>query len=502
MIYLIGAGPGNPGLITHRGMELLKKCDAVVYDRLGTAELIDCVKPDCLRIYVGKKSGSHYKTQEDINALLVSLSKKYNCVVRLKGGDPFVFGRGGEEIMSLAENCIPYQVIPGVTSAIAVPELAGIPVTHRNVSRSFHVFTGHTREGIADTLGHIRYVEGTSVFLMGLEALPDIVDRLIVSGAAADIPAAVISNGTMAGEKMVRGRLCDICEKVECAGLASPAIIVVGETASYRFSCREELGMSGRRIGVVGTKSLRDRLYLKLSERGALMFSICNMRVIPHRDSLLSDRLANIEQYSWIGFTSQNGIKVFFDTVRSCGIDYRKFAAVKFAVVGSGTMRALADEGFSADFIPDEYTTECMARGLAERINDNERLLVARASEGSMNFVRILEEGRIDADIIPIYEVVGERTDNFSHLDDMDALIFASASGVRAFVRELKADMDVTEWERLRIVRGMIVAAIGNVTAAELQKYGIHADVVPETSDICGLIDKLENKWRQTDDKA
>ena len=237
-VYLEGAGPGDAGLITAKGLEKLKKCDAVVYDRLVTEELLDVLSPDCEKIYVGKEAGKHYKRQEEINRILVECAKKHKNVVRLKGGDPFVFGRGGEEIEALRQYNIPYEVIPGVTSAVAVPECAGIPVTHRGVARSFHVITGHTKNSVGspeydyETLGK---TEGTLVFLMGLSNLGEIADKLIFAGKPANIPVAVISDGTTACQKVVKGRLKNIVEKVNESNLKSPAIIVIGETAEYEY---------------------------------------------------------------------------------------------------------------------------------------------------------------------------------------------------------------------------------------------------------------------------
>ena len=221
MVYLIGAGPGDPGLITYKGLQILKSCDAVIYDRLGTGELLDLVRSDCTKIYVGKQAGAHYKKQEEINRILVETAGKYEKVVRLKGGDSFVFGRGGEEILTLQEADIPFQVIPGVTSAIAVPEVLGIPVTHREMSRSFHVITGHTKKGEADALANIHKQEGTSVFLMGLSNLEPIMQRLREEGESAETPVSVISNGMLPGETIVRGTVGTIGKLVSKNDLVS-----------------------------------------------------------------------------------------------------------------------------------------------------------------------------------------------------------------------------------------------------------------------------------------
>ena len=207
IVYLVGAGPGDPGLITVKGLNLIKNCDALIYDRLGTRELISLTKEGCKKIYVGKKAGAHYKKQNEINEILIEACQKYDMVVRLKGGDPYVFGRGGEEIMALREADIPYEVVPGITSSISVPELSGIPVTHRGLARSFHVITGHTMD---DTMSDIKAYNGTTVILMGLSNLPQIVKKLIEDGAGKNTPVSVISNGSLSLEKRVTGTLEDI----------------------------------------------------------------------------------------------------------------------------------------------------------------------------------------------------------------------------------------------------------------------------------------------------
>lgn len=496
MVYLVGAGPGHPGLMTCKGLELLKKCDAVIYDRLGTTELLDFVSPDCHRIYVGKKAGSHYKKQEEINEILVDTARKYNVVVRLKGGDPFVFGRGGEEILVLQKEKIPFQIVPGVTSAISVPELLGIPVTHRKSSRSFHVFTGHTRAGEPDSLAHIHKEEGTSVFLMGLSHLSQIVDKLLEEGQKKDTPVSVISGGTMPTEKKVTGTLETIVQKVQQEALPSPAIIVVGETAGYQMISADLGPLCGKKIGVVGTASLREKMRDQLEAEGAAMFSLCDMQVEadPQMQELF-DALQNVEQYSWIAFTSQNGIDLFFKQAAKQKIDLRRFAGIHFAVVGSGTREALAKKGFLADFIPEEYTTEAMAEGLVKRIGQNEKLLLPRARRGSQKMVDILKEHQINATILPIYDVTGRKTENWSFLYDFDVITFASASGVEAFVSELGRD-SVETFEKRRTEKGMKIGTIGQVTARALEKYGIKADVVPEQCDIAHLIKELKEAFR------
>lgn len=491
MVYLVGAGPGDPGLMTCRGAEVLRECEAVVYDRLGTSGLLELVPEDCEKIYVGKKPGSHSKKQEEINAILIDTAKRYDRVVRLKGGDPFVFGRGGEEVLALQKENIPFQLVPGVTSAVAVPELLGIPVTHRETSRSFHVFTGHTKDGDETSLAHIHPQEGTSLFLMGISHLAEIADKLIREGKDPLTPAAVIANGCMPGEQIVRGTLATIAGDVAEAGIKPPAIIVVGETAGYDFISSDRGALADKKVGIIGTFALQERMRRRLLEKGARVYTVCEMKVeATTAIQELDKELENISKYSWIAFTSQNSIRLFFTHVFREKIDLRQFAGIRFAVVGSGTRDALREYGFEADLIPERYTTEALAESLVKTMKPGEKLLLPRALQGSVRMVQILEENGIYKTILPIYDVQGKKTENWKYLLDFDVLTFASASGVEAFIKELGAE-NAAKWEQDRRKKPTKIGAIGAVTAGRLEKYGIHADIIPKKCDIEHLIEEM-----------
>lgn len=503
MVYLVGAGPGDSGLITCRGKELLEQCDAVIYDRLGTNELLEFLPETCERIYVGKQPGAHSKTQEEINEILIIAAKKYSCVVRLKGGDPFVFGRGGEEVLALQQAEIPFQLVPGVTSAIAVPELLGIPVTHRAVSRGFHVFTGHTKGDEKQDYSYIHKEEGTSIFLMGLRHLEKIVGRLFCEGVPEETPAAVISKGTLPGEAIVRGSLSDIVDKVKEAKLESPAIILVGENAGYHFYSRQMGPLYRKKIGVIGTSALRENIRCQLVDEGACVYSLCNMKV-KKTDAYpeLEKEFEQIEQYTWICFTSQNSVRLFFEAVREYHFDMRKLSHIRFAVLGSGTGNALAREGFQADYMPEEYTTKALAEGMVELLKqegaENPKLFIPRALQGSEEFVNILKEHQIAFKILPIYDVIGKRTDNWKYLYDFDSILFASASGVMAFFKELGIE-HIKMWDQKRQKAHIKIATIGHITARTLKKYGVTVDVIPAQCDVPGLIQALKQSYLQDD---
>ncbi len=520
MVYLIGAGPGDPGLITVKGLEFIKQCDTIIYDRLGTYQLLEMVKPDCRRIYVGKQAGSHYKKQPEINEILVEEGRKGNMVVRLKGGDPFVFGRGGEEVTALLEAGIPFQVIPGITSAVAVPEVCGIPVTHRGTSRSFHVITGHKRadinrsdEGGLDDYDYIRNQEGTSVFLMGLNRLPQIMERLVQTGAEENTPVAVISKGTMPGQRIVRGDIQTIADKVNEAKLESPAIIVVGENAALDFTAPNRGPLQNVHVGLVGTPKLREKMRVAIDALGGQSYSIVDMSVEQTEEkNRLRVALEHIEDYSWLAFTSQNTITLFFKWLREWNIDVRKLAHLKLAVVGAGTRDALKVEGYIADYVPDEYTTSALAMGLSNVMNDGEKLLLPRAVQGSETMLDILDQGGVVYEEIPVYDVVGRRMESIQYLKDLDVITFVSASGVRGFLDVLDAEKkncgvahmlndidscgdhtDNTDgsFKIHDIMKNIRIAALGNVTEKALEKAGYHADIVPEVGDIEHLISAI-----------
>lgn len=515
MVYLIGAGPGDPGLITVKGLEFIKQCDTIIYDRLGTYQLLEMVKPDCRRIYVGKQAGSHYKKQPEINEILVEEGRKGNMVVRLKGGDPFVFGRGGEEVTALLEAGIPFQVIPGITSAVAVPEVCGIPVTHRGTSRSFHVITGHKRAdaGISDDYDYIRNQEGTSVFLMGLNRLPQIMERLVQTGAEEHTPVAVISKGTMPGQQIVRGDIQSIADKVNDAKLESPAIIVVGENAALDFTAPNRGPLQNVHVGLVGTPKLREKMRVAIDALGGQSYSIVDMSVEQTEEKdRLRVALEHIEDYSWLAFTSQNTITLFFKWLREWNIDVRKLAHLKFAVVGAGTRGALRSEGYIADYVPDEYTTSALAMGLANVMNDGEKLLLPRAVQGSETMLDILDKGGVTYEEIPVYDVVGRRMESIQYLKDLDVITFVSASGVRGFLKVLDAEGNGSGMDHMPndvdscrehtnntestlkihdIMKNIRIAALGDVTEKALEKAGYHADIVPEVGDIDHLISAI-----------
>ena len=490
MVYLVGAGPGDPGLLTLKGRQILSRAEVLVYDRLASPEFLSEVPESCEKIYVGKEPGRHSKKQEEISRILTDQALEGKLVVRLKGGDPFVFGRGGEEILELQRYGIPYEVVPGVTSAIAAPESAGIPVTHRGTAQSFHVITGHTavKNSGSDTLtdGFAEYAKlpGTLVFLMGLSNLELIVERLLENGKAPDTPAAVITDGTLPEVRSVRAGLRELPEAVKNAGLASPGVIVIGEAAALHMECREKLPLSGVTAGVTGTDDFAEKLSGALSMEGAHVFRAGISRVEPcGRDALLKI-FDEIGSFSWIVFTSRNGVRLFFEAMKERRKDLRTLSGTRFAVVGSGTEDFLSRYGIFADYKPEEYTTDSLAEGLLKLTGPHDRILIPRAVQGSHGLTEKLSEAGIAYLDLPVYDIKTEDGPELSSRMSrkIDYIAFGSGSGVRGFFKEN------AEAKRELFNRGTCPVCIGKATAKVLGEYGSFRTLEAETFTADGIV--------------
>ncbi len=421
-VYIIGAGCGSADLITVRGMNALKKCDTVVYDALIDTELLTYTSDGAEIIPVGKRSGAHAAKQEDINALLVEKALAGRTVARLKGGDPFVFGRGGEEITELQKHGIPFSVIPGISSCIAVPELAGIPVTHRNMSREFYVITAHTADGERD-FSRYANLDGTLVFLMGLNALPEISAGLMHGGVSPATPAAVISEGGTAQQKAVRGTLADIAEKA--AGMPAPAVIAVGGTAAFDFSCSKRQGaLSGISVTVTGTERFTEKLAGLLEADGA------DVKRYSHLQIVRKQEIPALDGYSCIAFTSSYGAEMFVEHCKEKRIDLRSLAGMKIAAVGRGTAGTLADAGIIPDIIPDKFTVADLAGAISDSTQG--KVLILRAALGSEQLAELLTKRNVSFDDVKIYDTVC-RPGIPAERAETDYIVFGSSSGVKHY---------------------------------------------------------------------
>lgn len=515
-VYLVGAGPGDKDLITLRGKNIIEKADCVIFDSLISDEILDFAKKAVSKIYVGKRMGRHSSLQDEINETIIEAAQKYDTVVRLKGGDPFVFGRGGEEIRALIEHGISFEIIPGITSAVSVPELAGIPVTDRGVARSFHVFTGHTKDS-ANTLPFdfsvLAKLEGTFIFLMGLHNLGVIVHGLISGGMPDSTPCAVISEGACAFTRTVRGTLADIEGKTDKYKLVSPAIIVVGETAGYFFlsnayhksevpaaksnielsgnnSSNEEVGdhapeitMNNRLAGIVATERFSERLSSELEKYEITPVNLGRMEVVERPDINRLDHIFSEEafQYAWVVFTSQNAVPLFFERAKKNSFDFRKFSNVKFAIIGTGTEKALKEYGFQADLEPSDYTTEELAELLIKNISKEEKVLIPRAVRGSKEFTESLLKADVSFDELHIYDVWGHLYEkNYYRFTDFQCITFASRSGAEEFLR-------LCDEENIEIPTDMKFVCIGSGAADFLKAQGFENVFIAEEHTAEGL---------------
>lgn len=440
MVYLVGAGVGNKQYITVRGLELIKACDVLIYDRLLDNSLLEDAREDCKKIYVGKERNHHVMKQEEINEILVEMAQKYQQVVRLKGGDSFVFGRGGEEAEALSKKGICYQLIPGISSAIAVPELCGIPVTHRGISQDFHVVTGHTAKENTINYQALAQMQGTLVFLMGVHNAGEIADKLIKGGKSADTPIAFLENGGTGKQRVFKTTLGQAEECVKENQIVAPSILVIGETVNLNFYCPK------KKVAVLGTKNFQGRLRENLW--GYDMEEIGTMVVKPLEFSV------NL-QCEYLVFTSRNGVEIFMKYLSKHKIDMRKLAGIKFAVIGKGTYDALTKYGIYADIMPEKYTAEELSKCLA---GCKGKKLILRAKNGSKDLCRYIA----DYEDIPIYEIVPQNLCDTK----ADYVVFGSSSAVRAYCSKYK-------------IAGQTLA-IGEITGNTLREYGYEPMVAKE----------------------
>ncbi len=502
MVYLVGAGPGDYRLLTLKGADCLKQADVVVYDRLADDRILSWVPPQAERIYVGKAAANHAMKQEDINQLLVDKAKEGKCVVRLKGGDPFVFGRGGEEALLLQENGVPFEIVPGVTSAISVPAYAGIPVTHRAVATSFAVITGHedpTKGGSNMRWDKLATGVDTLVFLMGVANLASITQKLIENGRPAATPAAVIRWGTKPEQETLVTTVGDAAEDVKKAGLTPPAIFVVGDVVKLRqqlawFENREKKPLFGKTVLVTRARSQASQLVAGLEARGARVVELPAIRFAEPSDhyEAVDAAISLIASYDWILFTSVNGVDRFFDRLLAAGKDARDLARTFFAAIGKATAARLRRYGLVADVVPDEFRAEGMIEALRGQLAPGERVLVPRAQEAREVLSENLREYGAIVDVAPVYRTLPAEEDatqvkEMLAAGEIDAATFASSSTVKNLAG-LIGDAG--------LLKNTKVVAIGPVTAATCEELGAKPAAVAKEYTIDGLIEAVENILR------
>lgn len=499
-VFLVGCGPGDPGLITVRALEVIEEADVIIYDRLMNSELLAKAKKDAEFIYVGKESCCHSLPQSDINSLMVKKAREGKTVARLKGGDPFVFGRGGEEALYLRDNGVPFEVVPGVTSAVAVPAYAGIAVTHRDYTSSLAIITGHERpgkEGESIDWAKLATGVGTLVILMGVENLAYIADRLLTYGRSKDTPVALIRWGTLPQQEVLVGTLENIVEKVAQTNFLPPAVIVVGEVVGLRerLAWYDAKPLFGKKIVVTRSREQASVMVKKLKNLGAqvIEFPTIEVRRLPMPQ--MPEVVKNMAHYRWMIFTSANGVKHFVQELFEQGYDIRDLKGPRLCAIGPGTALELTRLGLKVALMPSEYRAEAVAEALISYVQAGEKVLLARAKEAREVLPQLLVSRGIAVDEIKVYETLLGRVnkEEFDMIagNEADYITFSSSSTVKNFIKILGEDVV------LRIIKNRAetgrpkVACIGPITAETAEEYGLKPDLVAKEYTIDGLIDVI-----------
>ena len=508
-VYLIGAGPGDPDLITVKGLECLREADVVVYDRLVHPALLSHARAEVELIYVGKQPGAHAMKQEDINRLLVRKALEGKKVVRLKGGDPFVLGRGGEEAEFLAREGVPYEVVPGVTSAIAVPAYAGIPVTHRGVSKSFCVIAGHEepednleygKTKISDVAMSQGEVAGkpvigdqTLVFLMGMQNLSTVVHNLMASGWDAATPVAVIRWGTLPKQETLVGTLETICTDVERKGFTPPAVVVVGNVVRLREKIRwyDNQPLFGKRVLVTRSREQASTLSGLLRRQGAEPIEVPVIKIVPPPNfDELDQALGEVGNYDWILFTSANAVHAVIKRLAELGMDVRSLKGPKIGAIGPETAHQIRTYGIGVDFMPSEFVAEAVAREFPEDPTGR-YILIPRARQAREALPEALAQRGAHVRTVAAYETLlddseARRVKELLDSGGIDIITFTSSSTVRNF----------TKLAGTLLPSNIKIACIGPVTAQTARECGLEPDIVADTYTIEGLVEKLVEVYR------
>jgi uroporphyrinogen III methyltransferase/synthase len=500
-VFIIGAGPGDYKLLTIKAVECIKKSEVIVYDRLIDSKVLGFAQEYAEFVYVGKQPEHHQVPQYEINRILLKYALEGKTVARVKGGDPFLFGRGGEECEFLHLNGIEFEVVPGVTSSIAVPAYAGIPVTHRDYASSLHIITGHNRTGKDGSLCDfetLSELEGTLVFLMGIKNMEEICQGLIKYGKASDTPVAIIENGTCPEQRVLTGTLLDIVETAELSAVKSPAVIVIGGVAKLS----ESLGwygkgvLSGKRIVVTRPTGQSESLVKGLEESGAhvLEFPVIQLADVEEYGPL-DNVICNLHKYTWMVFTSANGVNMFFKRLKKMRIDIRKLSGLKLAAVGAATADALLDIGIMADLVPQKYTAENLLEELLQYVTFMDKILLLNSELSGSELYDGLSARGILVDRIACYtmkETQLAKNDIIkqSELRLADYIVFSSPSAVKAFV-------NIIGTETLKKLSVGIVC-VGPVTAGAAAEMGLEISGIADRYNDEGIIEKLIELTQQS----
>jgi uroporphyrinogen III methyltransferase/synthase len=489
VVYLVGAGPGDPGLMTGRSLELIGSVDAIYYDRLIPPGALDGAREDAELVYVGKAPGRPAVAQEEIGERLIEAARAGKSVVRLKGGDPFVFGRGGEEGEALRAAGVEFEVVPGVTAGVAASAYAGIPVTHRDDASAVAFVTGHEdpeKEASAIDWEALARFPGTLIFYMGVKRLASNAAALIAAGRDAEEPAAAVERGTMEGQRTVVATLGTLAEAVEREGIGAPALIVVGPVVRRRetLAWLERRPLYGRRVVVTRARAQASGLAARLRGLGAEVVELPAIRIEPRIESEEVRRaVESIGEYALVCLTSPNGVRLLFEALRAAGLDARALAGATVAAIGPGTARALAKCGIAADIVPERFVAESLVEALGGVAVEGKRVLVARAAEARDVIPEHLSGRGAEVDVVALYETVREEPDAeaVEAAQGADYVTFTSSSTVR----------NLTEALGERFPRSARVVSIGPVTSDAARASGLEVHVEAERHDVDGLVQAL-----------
>ena len=492
-VFLVGAGPGDPGLLTVKGLRCLQSADVVMYDRLVDRRSLSNARADAEMMDVGKVPGDRGRRQAEINALLIDRARQGKTVVRLQGGDPFVFGRGGEEAEELRRAGVPFEIVPGVTSAIAAPAYAGIPLTQRGVSSSFTVVTGSEApdkpESSVDWAALARK-PGTLVVLMGWESLPAIAEALVHHGMSPDTPVALVMWGTEPWQRTVTGVLTDIVDRARAADLSSPIVAVIGQVVDLREKLRwyDNLPLFGKRVLVTRTRTQASQMSQALEESGALPVEVPTIEIQRLQDyTELDGELRALAGYGWVVFSSTNSVDVVFERLAADGRDARALAGVRVACIGEATSDRLRTNGIAPDLMPGSYVSESMVEAFNGVDVAGQRVLVPGAEEGRDTLAKGLSERGAHVYRVAAYRTVmpeeSRRLAESAISEGVDIATFTSSSTVLNLSRLLDGDLSG--------LSDATVACIGPVTTATAGELGLHVDIVAQDHTIVGLVSAL-----------
>jgi len=500
---LVGAGPGDPKLLTLRGKECLERADVVLYDYLANPALLDHAPASAERIYVGRRGRGQYRDQADINRLLVERARGGKIVVRLKGGDPFVFGRGGEEAEAVAAAGLPFEIVPGVTAAVAVPAYAGIPVTHRTLASTVTFVTGHEdpskgQSGIE--WPRLATAHGTLVFLMGMTNLPQIVERLKAEGKSGSTPVAVIRWGTRTTQRTVVATLDDVVSKAQVARMEPPTVIVVGEVVRLREQLNwfERRPLFGRRILVTRPKAQASELTELIAAYGGEAVECPTIEIgAPEETAPLEGALDRLSTYRWLIFTSVNGIAPFMSALRARGLDVRALAQLTICCIGPRTAQELGAYGLRADVVPEQFQAEGLIEVLAGRNLRGTRVLIPRALIARELLPEQLRKQGAEVDVVPVYRTIQPAVATEQLMErlqqrSLDAVTFTSSSTVQNFVALFASPSDAR-----RALGDVVVACIGPITAATARDAGLAVHVTATQNTVPALVEALVRHYAQ-----